>query len=112
MTPEMERIGKILAEAEGGHWHDSAKVLGGIFICSQCDGLKSRIDNPDFSQWANFGRVLKIGEKNKHITHTISIVNLLMKCVFFLTWDKKDIDQIPALVATEIARVIEEGKKC
>lgn len=137
MTPEMERVGRILVKAEGGHWHkpiyyyhsnQDGSYWGGCETCNvdfDDEYLKDNKDeakrhiNPDFSEWQHFGRVLKIA--NTVASWRILKRDILMRLSIEAGYEGAilqfgfgsslhNIDQIPALVATELARVIEEGK--
>jgi hypothetical protein len=61
--------------------------------------------NPDFSLWANFVRVLKIADKTDLWDKLWENLNPEMG------FTRNDIEGMPSIVATELARIIEEGKK-
>jgi hypothetical protein len=107
MTPEMEEVGKILVEAEGGCWH-KFHVMSPVAVCYKCgEGFLSHcFVNPDFSKWENFGRVLKIAKV--HGLTVYSKVLLELDAAYFHRVEK--IDQIPTLVSIELARIIKEEK--
>jgi hypothetical protein len=135
MTNEMERIGKILIEkGEGGCWHIPVASFDGIpfirsdrrecAVCKKWIPVKSWVDftvqNPDFSEWANFGRLLKIADKKKvgvkiNFWAGFLWIGLSKK---YPEWYPEDVsklvfqdnNQIPALVATELARIVAESK--
>lgn len=110
---ELDTINKTLVQAEGGCWHEW-KVIS----CS-CGAFKSAFikppanytavhlkQNPDFSKWENFGRLLKICRDipaNKGLGRIESIITIQV-C-------KDEIDQIPLLAATELARILKYGKE-
>jgi hypothetical protein len=105
MTPELERIGKILLDEEGGCWHEVN--LNDWSICNKC-GIETHWDNvesitnqnPDFSQWSEFGRLRDIAKK---ILDDVGDLLICNQITF-----KNNTDQIPLLVSTELARIIKE----
>lgn len=112
MTKELERIGKVLVGAEGGCWHDLfpyAMHPHGNTNCTKCKELFPAIkffdQNPDFSKWENFGRLLKIGQ-GINIYALNKVDNLIS--LHFRVGESSTIDNLPLTVATELARIIEE----
>lgn len=112
MTPELEHIGKMLVEAEGGCWHEWISIIDkkrSDYECVNCkeerwyQNVEGQETNPDFSSWSEFGRLLKIAVRTKY-RHSLDIER------GYAWWDGKkcDIDQIPLLIATELARIIKE----
>lgn len=123
-----DEINKILVEAEGGCQHIEGKSYNmpfGYIECIKCKGKlhPSEFDvaNPDFFQWENFGRLLGIMRK-KDITMALYIFDeddireaaragsLCCGEVYINSNPIRftEIDQIPSLVATELARMIKE----
>ena len=117
MNTELDRIGQVLVEVEGGCWH--VPDINNVDECVICQCAFQRPDyepfdcstaNPNFSQWENFGRLLKIADKLKQ--------NLLIQAIGvyqdieMVTWmvgnhkDMAKIDHVPELVATELAKII------
>lgn len=101
MTPKQIKDYKIIVEkGEGGCWH---KIPTYGLSCSKCHQPPFN-DNPDFSKWENFGRLLKVGAKGIENTHPILPSPVLIKIILENYY--KDIDQIPFLVAHEVAEIL------
>jgi hypothetical protein len=109
MIPEMERVGRIIVEkGEGKCWHDPFEIHVGLpkTACPKCRGS---LPNPDFSEWANFGRLLKIAKSRGgkvwcDLWETMGDIMVRNRTI------ESDVDEIPPLLATELARIISEGK--
>lgn len=119
----LEEINRTLVEAEGGCWHEPVNYVDmtlNIIRCSKCSEVLSLHEfyhpNPDFSQWSNFGRLLNIATNNR-LTITLSQYRIiiartsLFKTETYAWMDDRNIAQYPLLVATELARILREGKE-
>lgn len=100
---------KILVEqGEGGCWHEWIKTLHNAFsmklYCDKCG--KGELDNPDFSKWENFGRLLKMAI-NQRLMQAVNGEEFrrFLKSLILPSYES-DVDQIPTLVADEIAKKI------
>lgn len=123
MTPE--QINRTLVEAEGGCWHKH-KFGTCPSTCKKCHkSFFERDDiakaNPDFSKWGEFGRLLKIASKIGKWVEINTTLNPsdLSYAASIVVGDvngykeigSDSIDQIPLLVATELARIIKKENK-
>ncbi len=102
-----EEINKTLVEAEGGCWHEWQATWGevnyGMKTCKKChmECDRKERNNPDFSEWANFGRLLKIADRYGKVYPMMDEIIKILKLT-------PDTDQIPTLVATELAKILKE----
>lgn len=83
-------------------------------IVEKGEGVSS-LDNPDFSLFENLPRLLKMAEK-EDIDITIDVgfggSDLTVQTPdhnYFKAHENVPIDQIPLLLATDIARILKEG---
>jgi hypothetical protein len=88
-------------------WERDGIMGAQIANCVKCGaGGMFGIDNPDFSKWENFSRLLKIVRKQ-------SILNISFFINKSLRWwlaENIEIDNIPTLASEAIAQLIGEKK--
>lgn len=108
--PEISRI--IVEKGEGGCWHETDRITSTphkTVLCACKCGLtltSTGYPNPDFSLFENFGRLLKVAFVHEQEGDILKMMDgFLSECE-----SSECIDQIPFLLATEIARVLKEGK--
>lgn len=115
MTPEVERIGRIIVEKGEGLKQGEKLISFNLhgtrrwFITKVPvkPGCPRRLV-PDFSKWENFGKLLKVAKIEKDYAERLMPLEYVSRIVLEETY-VGNIDQIPLLVATELARIL-EGK--